>query len=115
MACEKPKAPAFRACKMRPFTPPGWRRSHRTQGGGSGFTTPIRQLDAASSQATTASGRRYTLGRRIQLEDVPGEGEEAWIAFDLLIGADAADGDAVPPISADPGRDVRPRDRSARC
>jgi hypothetical protein len=26
--------------------------------------------------ATTASGRRYTLGRRIQPEDVPGEGEE---------------------------------------
>jgi hypothetical protein len=70
-------------------------------------STPIRKLDAASGQATTASGRRYTLGRQIQPEDVPGEGEEAWIAFDLLIGADAADGDAVPPISADPGRDTR--------
>jgi hypothetical protein len=54
--------------------------------------------------ATTASGRRYTLGRRIQPEDVPGEGEEVWISFDLLI--HAADEDAVPPISADPRRDV---------
>jgi len=53
------------------------------------------------------AGRHYKLGRRIQPEDVPGEGEEAWISFDLLIGADAADGDAVPPISADPGRDAR--------
>jgi hypothetical protein len=70
-------------------------------------STPIREFDAASSQATTASGRHYMLGRRIQPEDVPDEGEEAWISFDLLIGADAADGDAVPPISADPARDAR--------
>jgi hypothetical protein len=67
-------------------------------------STPIRELDAELGQATTASGRRYRLGRHIQPEDVPGEGEEAWISFDLLIGADAADGDAVPPISADPWR-----------
>jgi hypothetical protein len=33
------------------------------------------------------------------------EGEEAWLAYDLLLSADAADPDAVPPISADPGCD----------
>jgi hypothetical protein len=69
-------------------------------------STPIRELDAESGQATTASGRHYRLGRRIQPDDVPHEGDEARIAFDLLIG-NAADGDAVPPISADPRRDVR--------
>ena len=70
-------------------------------------STPVRELDEASRRATTASGRRYELGRRIELEDVPGEGDEAWLAFDLLIGLDAADGDAVPSTSADPPRDTR--------
>jgi hypothetical protein len=70
-------------------------------------STPIRKLDAESGQATTASGRHYRLGRRIQPEDVPNEGQEAWIAFDLLIGADAADGDALPRISADPAGDTQ--------
>jgi hypothetical protein len=49
---------------------------------------------------------QYTLDRRIQPEDVPAEGEEAWLAYDLLIGLDATDNEAVPPISADPQRDA---------
>lgn len=68
-------------------------------------SSPIRNLDVARSRAVTASGRRYELGRRIELQDVPDQGEEAWLAFDLLIGSEAVD-DAVPPISADPERDA---------
>ncbi len=70
-------------------------------------SSAIRRLDAARHRAVTASGRRYELGRRIELPDIPEEGEEAWVAFDLLIGSEAADDDAVPPISADPGHDMR--------
>jgi len=69
-------------------------------------STPIRHLDEAAACAITASGRRYALGRRIEPEDVPLEGEEAWLAFDLLIGPDAADDAAVPPISADGSPDA---------
>jgi hypothetical protein len=77
--------------------------------GGLGWTrsTPVESLDATAHRASTASGRRYELGRRVEPQDIPSEGEEAWIAFDLLIGLDAADGDSVPPISADPERDGR--------
>lgn len=77
--------------------------------GGLGWTrsTAVQELDAIAYRAVTASGRRYELGRRIDPEDIPAEGDEAWMAFDLLIGPDAADGDAVPPISADPTRDAR--------
>ena len=52
-------------------------------------STPIRHLDEVTGCAITESGRPYALGRRIEPEKVPLEGEEAWLAFDLLIGADA--------------------------
>lgn len=69
-------------------------------------SSAIQRLDVARRRAVTASGRRYALGRRIELQGIPEEGEEAWMAFDLLIGDEAADDDAVPPISADPARDA---------
>ena len=68
-------------------------------------STPIVELDADGGHARTMSGRRYRLGRRIDIGDIPDEGEEAWLAFAVLIGANAADGDAVPPVSADPARE----------
>jgi hypothetical protein len=37
---------------------------------------------------------------------LPLEGEEAWIAYDLLIRPHAQDDEAVPPISADRERDA---------
>ena len=43
----------------------------------------------------------------IEPRTVPGEGEEAWLAFDLLVGADAEYHQAVPPISVDRANDVR--------
>ena len=84
----------------------GFALAHPTTGGlGWLVSTPVRSLDRKRRRAVTASGRRYRLGRRIALRDIPGQGEEAWLAFDLLVGADAADLDAVPPISADPAAD----------
>jgi hypothetical protein len=74
----------------------GWTRS-----------TPVKSLDDARGRAVTASGRRYELGRRIEPGEVPEHGEEAWIAFDLLIGPAAADPKAVPPISVDPEQGAR--------
>lgn len=70
-------------------------------------SSPITALDMAAGRATTESGRRYQLGRQVELKDIPGLGEEAWVAFDLLIGNNAKDADAVPPISADTVRDAR--------
>jgi len=80
---------------------------HPTAGGLSWTrSSSIHRLDVARRRAITASGRRYALGRRIELRDIPDEGEEAWMAFDLLVGDEVADADAVPRISADPGRDT---------
>jgi hypothetical protein len=87
----------------------GFALFHPTTGGLSWLaSTVVRDLDAKTGRAITgtASGRRYQLGRCVWLEDIPGEGEEAWMAFDIMLGADCADTDAVPPISADPARDI---------
>ena len=86
----------------------GYALSHPTTGGLSWIvSTPVRELDARRGRAVTASGRRYRLLRRIELEDIPAEGEEPWMAFDLMLRDAAADTDAVPPISADPPADTR--------
>jgi hypothetical protein len=69
-------------------------------------STPVLALDEATGRATTMSGRRYGLGRRIEPAGISLEGEEAWLAFDLLIGDDAANDVAVPPISTDRKSDV---------
>jgi hypothetical protein len=80
----------------------GFALHHPTTGGLSWVqSTPVLALDEATGGATTASGRRYGLGRRIEPAGIPLEGEEAWLAFDLLIGDDAANEVAVPPISMD--------------
>src|SRR5689334_25024588 len=55
-------------------------------------STPIRHLGERTGYATTQSGRHYALGRRIAPAEITLEGEEDWWAYDLLIGADAADG-----------------------
>lgn len=48
-------------------------------------STPVQSLDLQARRAVTWSGRRYALGRRIHQDEIRGEGEEAWIAFDLLM------------------------------
>lgn len=79
---------------------------HPTTGGlGWTMSTPIMELDETAGRAKTLSGRRYSLGRRIEPEDIPDEGEEAWLAFDLLLGSDTDE--LVPPISAEPGLEQR--------
>ncbi len=52
-------------------------------------------LKAAAGRAKTQSGRRYRLGRRFDPLDVGAEGEEARLAFALLIGIDFEDLDEL--------------------
>ena len=84
----------------------GFAIEHAATGGLSWVrSTPIRYLNEDAGRATTASGRHYKLGRRIDPEGIPMEGDEAWLAYDLLISPDADD-DVVPPLSADSQRDA---------
>lgn len=64
-------------------------------------SSEILHLDETAGRARTRSGRIYQLGRRIDVRDIPGEGDEPWIAFDLLLGHVVADPDTVPPIVTD--------------
>jgi hypothetical protein len=56
--------------------------------GGLGWlaSTEVLELDTASGKARTRSGRHYELGRRFEAIDVGGEGAEARMAFDYLVG-----------------------------
>ena len=83
-----------------------WR--HPTTGGLSWLrSTPILRLDTLERRAVTRSGRRYALDRQLAAEDVPAEGEEAWVAYLLLLGHDARNAGAVPAIAGVPWRDAR--------
>jgi hypothetical protein len=85
----------------------GYAVRHPTTGGLSWVSsTEIEELDAAAGRARTRSGRLYELGRRIELQDIPEEGEEPWVAFELLLGHDVDDPEAVPPRVADPAADA---------
>lgn len=64
-------------------------------------TSPVVELDAKAGRALTKSGRSYELGRQVLLADVPREGEEAWVALDLMLGSSLDDREAVPPRVAD--------------
>ncbi|NOG73675.1 hypothetical protein [Roseicella sp. DB1501] len=63
-------------------------------------STAVVWLDETAGRARTASGRRYALGRRTTMADLPTE--EARIAFALLVGPHLADPDAGPPVDGDP-------------
>jgi hypothetical protein len=52
-------------------------------------------LKEAAGRARTLSGRRYRLGRRFDPLDVGSEGEEARLAFQLLIGVDYEEQDEL--------------------
>lgn len=80
-------------------------RHPTTSGLGWLASTEIVALNHATSRARTRSGRRYGLGRRIELHDIPAEGEEPWVAYQLLLGQDAPDWDVVPPCVADAAAD----------
>jgi hypothetical protein len=53
----------------------------------------VRDLDVAARRGTTRSGRCYRLGRPFDPVDVGAEGEEARLAFHLLIGGAFEDRD----------------------
>ena len=64
-------------------------------------STAIHWIASDARRAVTVSGRRYELGRRIKPVDIPSEGEEAWLAYDILLGDHVVDRDAVPRLSVD--------------
>lgn len=64
----------------------GYALSHPATGGLAWLvSTEVLELDEAAGRAATRSGRDYVLGRRFTARDVGGEGEEARLAFRLLV------------------------------
>ena len=49
-------------------------------------STEVLELDCERGRAVTGSGRQYRLGREFDLLDLRSEGEEARVAFELLLG-----------------------------
>jgi len=64
----------------------GYALRHSRTGGLSWVRSPpIVSLDEETGHAETESGRRYALGRRVALIDLPRVSEEGFIAYILLI------------------------------
>jgi hypothetical protein len=63
-------------------------------------STPVRHYSESGGTAYTESGRVYSLGRRFLAQNLPAEGIEAQLAYELLIGR-AAD-ELVPAVEIDP-------------
>jgi hypothetical protein len=59
------------------------------------LSTPVVWLDPEAGQARTRSGRRYELGRRIEISDLPDE--EARLAFAFLARPYLRDPSRIPP------------------
>ncbi len=70
-------------------------RHPRTGGLGWLISTEALELDVEHGLAITRSGRRYSLGRRFEAVDVGGEGEEARLAFELLVGSSFEEEDVL--------------------
>jgi hypothetical protein len=74
----------------------GFALSHPVTGGlGWTATSELVELNRAGNGGKTLSGRRYLLGRRFDPIDVGAEGEEARLAFQLLIGVGYEDMDEL--------------------
>ena len=58
-------------------------------------SSEVLDLQEASGRGVTRSGRRYLLGRQFKAIDVGAEGEEARLAFELLVGREYEDLDAL--------------------
>jgi hypothetical protein len=83
-----------------------WR--HPSTGGLSWLrSTPLFHLATVKRHAVTQSGRRYALGRQLAAKDMPDEGDEAWVAYQLLFGEDARNASTMPVIAVDPWHDAR--------
>lgn len=73
----------------------GYCRWHEKLGGLSWLvSSPVVELDAGRLRACTLSGRVYALGQHITADDLPGE--EARLAYRLLVGPGTRQGDPVP-------------------
>ena len=65
----------------------GYAALHPVTGGMSWVrSSQVIELHRPHGRAMTASGRSYSLGRRFRPGDVAAEGEEAWLAFLMLVG-----------------------------
>ena len=75
--------------------------------GGRSWTcsTTVTWCSDAVGVAGTESERVYTLGRQFRVSDLPLEGEEAWVACSLLLGA--AGSELILPINVDRWLDPR--------
>lgn len=70
----------------------GFALVHPATGGLSWMSSSkILELDIPEGRARTTSGRNYNLGRQFECEQIYYEGEEAEIAFELLLGRDIDD------------------------
>ena len=75
----------------------GYAALHPGTGGMSWLrSSEIVELDRAGGSARTESGRSYSLGRRFRPGNVAAEGEEAWLAFLMLVGRAYADHVSIP-------------------
>ena len=85
-----PTAPSFCSASLSSTQVPvvSWVRS-----------TAVAWLDETAGRARTASGRRYALGRRTTVANLPTE--EARIAFAFLVSPHLADPGAEPPVDGD--------------
>jgi hypothetical protein len=67
----------------------GYAKAHPVTGGLAwAVTSELVELNRARNGARTMSRRSYVLGRRFDAIDVGAEGEEARLAFELLVGRD---------------------------
>jgi hypothetical protein len=74
----------------------GYARHHAKTGGLAWLSSSeVLDLQEVPGRAVTRSGRRYLLGRQFEAIDVGAEGEEARLAFELLIGREYEDLDAL--------------------
>jgi hypothetical protein len=65
----------------------GFAKTHPVTGGLAWtVTSELLEMNRARNGAKTQSGRRYMLGRQFDAYDIGNEGEEARLAFELLVG-----------------------------
>ena len=75
----------------------GYAAFHPSTGGMSWVrSSEVVELHHAGGCALTKSGRSYSLGRLFLPRDVVAEGEEAWLAFLMLVGRSYPDHMSVP-------------------
>lgn len=82
----------------------GYANRHPLTGGLSWMcSSPVDEFDCVGGRVRTRSGRIYSLGRRIYQSDIPSEGKEAYLAYELLLGDEVKGENALPRPDSDRG------------